>query len=82
MLSNDIFRGVKNKTPVKTGKAKRGWFMRRKRNGKIIQNNTPYIAVLDEGRSFRAGQTRGSKQAPQGMTNPTLQNLKARNKIK
>ena len=82
LLSNDIFRGVQNLTPVKSGKAKRSWFMRRKRNGKIIQNNTPYIAVLDEGRSFRAGQMRGSKQAPRGMTKPTFDKLKARNKIK
>lgn len=38
-----------------------------------IQANYPYAAVLDAGRGVRDGQMRGSTQAPQGMTAPTIE---------
>jgi hypothetical protein len=40
-----------------------------------ITNNVSYIEVLDDGRSIRDGQMRGSEQAPTGMTSLALQEL-------
>jgi len=82
LLANDIFRSVKDLTPVDTGRAKRNWRLLKRRFGYIINNTVPYIGVLDAGRGLRAGQMRGSKQAPRGMTKPTFERLRARNKIK
>ena len=73
LLTNDIFRSVKNLTPVKTGNAKRGWRLLRRRYANLILNRVEYITYLDQG---------SSKKAPRGMTQPTFENLKARNKIK
>lgn len=73
LLANDIFRSVKDLTPVDTGRAKRNWRLLRRRFGYIINNAVPYIVFLDRGHS---------KQAPRGMTKPTFERLKARNKIK
>jgi hypothetical protein len=65
-------------TPVKTGRAKRGW--RRAGNASIgqgattevvITNPVPYIAVLDKG---------SSRQAPQGMFEPALKKVTRRYK--
>jgi len=72
-LTNDIFRSVKNLTPVKTGNAKRSWRLLRRRYGNLILNTVKYIGILDQG---------SSKQAPRGMTRPTFERLRARNKIK
>lgn len=66
---------VKN-TPIKYGNAKRSTVLQ----GKKITANYPYAEVLDAGRGYRDGQMRGSVQAPQGMTAPTIQYL--RNYIK
>ena len=66
-------------TPKDTGRAKRGWEKPKKtRTGYTIQNKVPYIGVLDKGRHYDAGQMRGSKQAPKGMTRPALR----KNKLK
>jgi hypothetical protein len=73
LLANDIFRGVKDHTPVDTGRAKRGWRLLRRRFGFIINNYVPYIRFLEQG---------SSKQAPRGMVKPTLERLRARNKIR
>lgn len=73
LLANDIFRSVKDLTPVDTGRAKRNWRLLKRRFGYIINNAVPYIVFLDRGHS---------KQAPRGMTKPTFERLKARNKIK
>jgi hypothetical protein len=58
-------------TPEDTGNAKRNT----KLNGNEIQTNYNYARVLDEGRSIRDGQMRGSTQAPKGMTKPTIDDL-------
>lgn len=81
-IANDIFRGVKDKTPVDTGRAKRGWRLLTKQRNFDIINNVPYIGVLDQGRSFRDGQMRGSTQAPKGMSGPTLRQLRTRRRIR
>ena len=41
-------------------------------NGNRIEARYPYAQVLDDGRSFRDGQMRGSDQAPIGMSRPAL----------
>lgn len=56
-------------TPVDTGKARRNTDLR----GNEIVANYPYAKVLDDGRGFRDGQMRGSEQAPDGMSKPTLE---------
>lgn len=79
-IANDIFRGVKDKTPVDTGTAKRGWRLQTKRTNFEISNNVPYIGVLDKGRHMTSRGMRGSLQAPKGMTGPTLRELKTKNR--
>jgi hypothetical protein len=55
-------------TPVDTGNARASTQL----NANKIQANYTYAAVLDAGRGYRDGQMRGSTQAPDGMTKPTL----------
>ena len=73
LLANDIFRGVKDLTPVDTGRAKRNWRLLRRRFGYLIRNAVPYVKYLEQG---------SSKQAPRGMVKPTLERLRTRNKIR
>ncbi len=77
-IANDIFRGVKDKTPVDTGRAKKGWRLLTKRNNYEIANNVPYIGVLDKGRHMTSRGMRGSNQAPRGMSGPTLREIATR----
>jgi mRNA-degrading endonuclease RelE of RelBE toxin-antitoxin system len=57
-------------TPIRTGRARRGWRKSGKYrigdSGVMIENQVPYIGLLDEGRS---------KQAPAGIIMPVLRNL-------
>ena len=41
-------------------------------SGKTIDANYPYAGVLDKGRHMTSRGMRGSKQAPRGMTEPTM----------
>lgn len=82
ILANDIFRGVKDLTPVDTGTAKRGWRLLTRQSNYEIINNVPYIGILDKGRHMTSRGMRGSNQAPQGMTGPTLRQLSTRRKLK
>jgi hypothetical protein len=62
---------VKN-TPIAKkngGNAKRSTSLQ----GNQIVANYNYANVLDKGRGYRDGQMRGSEQAPQGMTKPTIE---------
>jgi hypothetical protein len=59
-------------TPIKTGNAKRSTSLQ----GTQIRANYPYADVLDQGRGFRDGQMRGSEQAPEGMTKPTIEAIR------
>lgn len=62
LISQDYFGLVKDKTPVKSGRAKRGWKMKKQKKFSYrVSNRVPYIGRLDEGYS---------KQAPRGMTRP------------
>jgi len=43
------------------------------KNRNTVEADYPYAFVLDAGRGFRDGQMRGSEQAPEGMTKPTVE---------
>ena len=67
LISTDLLDTVKEKTPVKSGRAKRGW--RLKKEGKLkynVSNRVPYISRLDEGYS---------NQAPKGITRPATREV-------
>jgi hypothetical protein len=72
---DDFFNEVKDTTPVREGRAKRGWRKKGKydiaRGGSqtVIENRVPYIGILDEG---------SSRQAPRGMTDPAFRKLSKR----
>lgn len=70
-------RDSKRITPIRTGRARAGWRKTGKYRlgdtGVIIENLVPYIGVLDQG---------SSRQAPDGIVQPTLDKmLKRRNKL-
>lgn len=66
-ISTDLFNTVKQFTPVRSGRAKRSWRLRKERKYSYeVSNRVPYIDRLDEGYS---------KQAPQGMTRPALREV-------
>lgn len=65
------------KTPVRTGRAQRGWrhVAEFKFNGQtqtVIRNDVPYIGVLDEKKT--------SKQAPNGIVPPSVEEINRRYK--
>jgi len=67
LISQDYFDLVKDKTPVKSGRAKRGWRLKKQRQFAYeVRNQVPYISRLDEGYS---------KQAPRGMTRPAAREV-------
>jgi len=63
------FEFFKRITPIDRGFARR--------NTKLVNNtieaNYPYAGVLDKGRHMTNRGMRGSKQAPDGMSKPTIQ---------
>jgi len=66
----DLYRKFVESTPravVKGGNAREHTTY----HANMIQANYPYASVLNDGRSFRDGQMRGSEQAPHGMVEPT-----------
>lgn len=65
-ISQDLFDAVKKKTPVRSGRAKRGWTKRASKLDFTISNDVPYTPFLDAGRS---------KKAPKGMTRPALREV-------
>ena len=56
-------------TPIKSGRARRAWNKDVQRQGFTVDNNVPYIGRLEEGYS---------KQAPRGITGPTLRRANRR----
>jgi hypothetical protein len=69
------FKELHDLTPVDTGYAQSRWTNTERSGSFEIDNDASYINVLDEGRGFRDGQMRGSEQAPDGMTDPTIASL-------
>jgi len=72
-MTKDLVQDLKDRTPVKTGKARDGWTVS-SNAGKgrgIIKNNVEYVKYLDAG-----GHTGPSKPyAPKGMTKPAQKKL-------
>lgn len=67
LVSRDLFTTVKSKTPIRSGRAKRGWTLKQKKPRRYeIANKVPYIERLDNGYS---------KQAPNGMTRPAIREV-------
>ena len=64
----DAFKYFRSITPKDTGNARR--------NTKLVDNTIvaeyEYASVLDKGRHMTKKGPRGSKQAPRGMTEPTI----------
>lgn len=67
-ISKDLLKEVKKNTPVRTGKAQRGWRRKLDRKGAQLNNSVKYISYLDEGIS---------KQAPNGFSKPSLEKIAA-----
>ena len=59
-------------TPEDKGYAK----SQTKRKGKSIVANYPYATVLDKGRHMTNRGMRASTQAPEGMTKPTIEEIR------
>jgi hypothetical protein len=78
-LADTLYTEIKQRTPVKTGHAKAGWTKDVKATEFSIENNVPYIGVLDKGRHMTPRGMRGSKQAPKGMVGPSLKSIKGKN---
>lgn len=68
MLPQEAYTEFVKNTPVRTGNAKKNT----KLKGKSIEANYNYAAVLDKGRHMTRRGMRGSDQAPNGMTQPTV----------
>ncbi len=51
------------RTPIDTGRARRGWQNRQFAKTQVVENQVPYIGVLEKGRS---------KQAPNGFVNQAV----------
>jgi hypothetical protein len=73
-LPKETYQEFKKNTPIKSGNAKRNT----KLKGSTISADYPYAGVLDKGRHMTNRGMRGSDQAPEGMTKPTLKFLTKR----
>lgn len=73
-LPQDAYNEFVKNTPVRTGNAKKST----KLKGKTIDANYQYAGVLDKGRHMTRRGMRGSDQAPDGMTKPTVRYLNKR----
>ena len=71
-MVDTILREAKKNTPIKQGRARRGWRVERQGTNTRVVNRTPYIGTLERGRS---------KQAPRGILKPTVRGLKNRRKL-
>jgi len=71
-ISREAYNKFKSVTPVRTGNAKRKTSL----SGNSIEANYPYAGVLDKGRHMTNRGMRGSEQAPQGMTEPTIKHIR------
>lgn len=73
-LPKEAYKEFVDNTPEKTGNAKRSTKLK---GNKIIADYN-YAGVLDKGRHMTNRGMRGSKQAPKGMTKPTIEFIKSR----
>jgi len=71
-ISREAFKKFVDVTPFKSGNAKRST----KLQGNSINADYNYADVLDKGRHMTNRGMRGSKQAPKGMSEPTLDHIR------
>ena len=71
-LPKEAYKVFKDITPIDKGNARNNTRLQ----GNKIVGEYPYASVLDKGRHMTNRGVRGSKQAPKGMTQPTLQFIK------
>ena len=71
-LVNTLLVEAKKSTPIRQGRARRGWRVERQGTNTRVVNRVPYIGTLERGRS---------KQAPRGILRPTVQRIKNRRKL-
>tara|TARA_R100001510_G_C7456056_1_gene78730 strand:+ start:82 stop:381 length:300 start_codon:yes stop_codon:yes gene_type:complete len=71
-LVNTLLVEAKKSTPIRQGRARRGWRVERQGTNTRVVNRVPYIGTLERGRS---------KQAPRGILRPTVQKMKNRRKL-
>ena len=72
-LAQNLFEEAKRKTPIRQGRARKGWRVERKGKSISVINRVPYIGTLERGRST---------QAPRGILRPTVHSVKNRRKLK
>ncbi len=72
-ITQEAYKKFVDVTPVATGNAKR----RTRKTGNSIEADYPYANVLDKGRHMTSRGMRGSDQAPEGMTKPTVEHIRA-----
>lgn len=69
-VAEQVMTIARSKTPIKSGRARANWSKRTRRQGFTVENTVPYIGRLEEGYS---------KQAPRGILQPTLREVKRKN---
>jgi hypothetical protein len=70
-LAKVAHKFFKDITPIDTGNARN----KTKLESDTINADYPYAGVLDKGRHMTSRGMRGSNQAPDGMTKPTIKHL-------
>tara|TARA_R110000782_G_scaffold91641_2_gene174912 strand:+ start:437 stop:712 length:276 start_codon:yes stop_codon:yes gene_type:complete len=65
-ISSDVLKGVRQRSPVRSGLFKRSWSMTGSKNRYKISNSQSYGHALEHGKSG---------QAPNGVVGPTLRNI-------
>lgn len=78
-LADDLYNTVQRRTPVDTGRARKGWSKKVAQDNFVIENKVPYVPILDKGRHMTPRGMRGSKQAPRGIVGPSLTEIKRKN---
>jgi hypothetical protein len=78
-IGRELLEEIKTRTPVDTGAARAGWRKQASTTGFVLENNVPYIGILDKGRHMTNRGMRGSQQARYGIVGPSLKAIKGRN---
>ena len=66
-IAEEAYKLMRDTTPVRTGRARRGWEKRRSRftgSTRVVENKVPYVIYLNEGHS---------RQAPKGYIQQALE---------
>ena len=72
-VSNDLTKELRSRTPIDTGKARRGWRENIGRRKATVKNQVEYISYHEEGHS---------KQAPRGFVKQSINKIKSKSAYK